>query len=99
MENSKKSIKKRVPAKTTCRNRTKEINKLSKTIISQKKGKGNKMGNFELENLMENYEFSKSLLKRTTNWELKKEIRKNMKDISKKIDQLLEEQERLDINF
>lgn len=57
------------------------------------------MGNFELENLMENYEFSKSLLKRTTNWKLKKEIRKNMKDISKKIDQLLEEQERLDINF
>lgn len=57
------------------------------------------MGNFELENLMENYEFSKSLLKRTTNWKLKKEIRKNMKDISKKIDQLLEEQERLDIKF
>lgn len=57
------------------------------------------MGNFELENLMENYEFSKSLLRRTRNWELKKEIRKNMKDISKKINQLLEEQERLDINF
>lgn len=57
------------------------------------------MGNFELENLMENYEFSKKLLRRTTNWELKKEIRKNMKDISKKIDQLLEEQERLDVNF
>lgn len=57
------------------------------------------MGNFELENLMESYEFSKRLLRRTTNWELKKEIRKNMKDISKKIDQLLEEQERLDINF
>ncbi len=57
------------------------------------------MGNFELENLMESYEFSRSLLRRTTNWELKKEIRKNMKDISKKIDQLLEEQERLDINF
>lgn len=57
------------------------------------------MGNFELENLMENYEFSRRLLARTTNWELKKEIRKNMKDISKKIDQLLEEQERLDINF
>lgn len=29
MENSKKEHKKRVPAKTTCRNRTKEINKLS----------------------------------------------------------------------
>ena len=57
------------------------------------------MGNFELENLRENYEFSKSLLRRTTNWELKKEIRKNMKDISKKMNQLLEEQERLDINF
>lgn len=57
------------------------------------------MGNFELENLMENYEFSRSLLRRTTDWKLKKEIRKNMKDISKKIDQLLEEQERLDINF
>lgn len=57
------------------------------------------MGNFELENLMKNYEFSKSLLKRTTKWELKKEIRKNMKDISKKMNQLLEEQERLDINF
>lgn len=57
------------------------------------------MGNFELENLMENYEFSKSLLRRTTNWELKKEIKKNMKDISKKMNQLLEEQERLDINF
>lgn len=57
------------------------------------------MGNFELENLMENYEFSRSLLRRTRNWELKKEIRKNIKDISKKIDQLLEEQERLDINF
>ena len=57
------------------------------------------MGNFELENLMENYEFSKRLLRRTTNWEMKKEIRKNMKDISKKIDQLLEEQERLDVNF
>lgn len=57
------------------------------------------MGNFELENLMENYEFSKSLLKRTTNWKLKKEIRKNMKDISKKMNQLLEEQERLDVNF
>lgn len=57
------------------------------------------MGNFELENLRENYEFSKYLLRRTTNRELKKEIRKNMKDISKKINQLLEEQERLDINF
>lgn len=57
------------------------------------------MGNFELENLMKNYEFSKSLLKRTTKWELKKEIRKNMKDISKKMNQLLEEQERLNINF
>lgn len=57
------------------------------------------MENFELENLMENYEFSKRLLRRTTNWELKKEIRKNINDISKKIDQLLEEQERLDINF
>lgn len=57
------------------------------------------MGNFELENLMENYEFSKRLLRRTTNWELKKEIRKNMKDISKKMNQLLEEQERLDVNF
>ncbi|WP_019124683.1 hypothetical protein [Peptoniphilus grossensis] len=57
------------------------------------------MGNFELENLMENYEFSKSLLRRSTNWELKKEIRKNMKDISKKMNQLLEEQERLDVNF
>ena len=57
------------------------------------------MGNFELENLMENYEFSKRLLRRTTNWELKKEIRKNMKDISKKMNQLLEDQERLDINF
>lgn len=57
------------------------------------------MGNFELENLMENYEFSKKLLRRTTNWELKKEIRKNMKDISKKMNQLLEEQERLDVNF
>lgn len=57
------------------------------------------MGNFELENLMENYEFSKSLLIRSTNWELKKEIRKNMKDISKKMNQLLEEQERLDVNF
>lgn len=57
------------------------------------------MGNFELENLMENYEFSRSLLRRTTDWKLKKEIRKNMKDISKKMDQLLEEQERLDVNF
>lgn len=57
------------------------------------------MGNFELENLMENYEFSKRLLRRTRNWELKKEIRKNIKDISKKMNQLLEEQERLDINF
>ena len=57
------------------------------------------MGNFELENLRENYEFSKSLLRRTTNWELKKEIRKNMKDISKKMNQLLEEQERLNVNF
>lgn len=57
------------------------------------------MGNFELENLMGNYEFSKKLLTRTTNRELKKEIRKNMKDISKKKNQLLEEQERLDISF
>lgn len=57
------------------------------------------MGNFELENLMENYEFSKRLLARTTDWKMKKEIRKNMKDISKKMNQLLEDQERLDINF
>lgn len=57
------------------------------------------MENFELENLMENYEFSKRLLTKATDWKLKKEIRKNIKDISKKMNQLLEEQERLDINF
>lgn len=57
------------------------------------------MENFELENLMENYELSKRLLTKATDWKLKKEIRKNIKDISKKMNQLLEEQERLDINF